>query len=121
MNANRPTARWPLLALALALAVPPESAAADTTPTSTVSQIKVVAKGTSTHRLYHGALWLDHDKERFNYRWGGEQCRITLSETQVSMLFAAMRSKYNVDIDFDTREHKGARYRCITGFAVRRG
>jgi len=102
----------------LATTVPCE---AGTTPTSTITQIKVIAKSNPKYRLYHGALWLDHDKQRYNYRWGGAHCANgTLSELKVSMLFAALRSKYNVDLDFKEHLYKGSRFRCIIGFTIRR-
>ncbi len=117
MNASTKLACGVLLAAMLS----PQPAAAASTPTTTVSAIKVVAKDTPQYELQHGVLWLAHDKARFTYRWGGAYCGTSLSEMKVSMLFAAMRSKHNVDIDFSIRTHKGKRYRCITGFTIRRG
>jgi hypothetical protein len=104
--------------LAFAMANP---ATADTTASSTITQMKMLAACDSNYRLFHGALWLEYDKATANYRWGGEHCgNKTLSDMKVSMLFAAFRSKYSVTIDFRIHKYKNRSYRCITGFAVTR-
>lgn len=114
----RLTAPLACAALAALLSRP---ALAETTPSSTINQITVVAKGSKKYRYFHGALWMDFDKNRVNYRWGGLQCNgRTLSELKVSMLFAAFRSKYTVNLDYSEVLYKGKRYRCIDGFTVRR-
>lgn len=94
---------------------------AGTTATSTITQVTVIAKSSKKHRLYHGAVWLQHDENKYAYRWGGLHCAEQgLSEAKVNMLFAAFRSKYSVNIDFKEHLYKGKRYRCISGFTVRR-
>ena len=60
------------IALVLGLAV---TASADTTPTSSVSQLMVLEPGDGSYKLFHGAVWLDSDKATTNYRWGGLQCK----------------------------------------------
>jgi hypothetical protein len=107
------------VAALLLLAAAP--AAADTTATSTITQIKVLSPADDNHRLFHGAIWLEYDKQTFNYRWGGAHCNgANLTDLQVSLLFAAFRSKYSITIDYTTREYKKQSYRCITGFTVTR-
>jgi hypothetical protein len=106
------------LVLAFALAHP---AHADTTPSTTITQIKVLANCDPNYRLFHGAIWLEHDKATANYRWGGEHCGgKTLSDNNVGMLFAAFRSKLSVTLDFRMTKYKKRTYRCITGFSITR-
>lgn len=95
--------------------------AADTTATSTITQIKVLAPADDSYRLFHGAIWLEYDKQTFNYRWGGAHCgNAGITDLQVSLLFAAFRSKYSITIDYESRTYKKQSYRCITGFTVTR-
>jgi hypothetical protein len=97
-------------------------AGADTTATSTISQMKIVESGDDNHRLFHGAVWLEYDKAAHNYRWGGAHCgNAGLSEVSVSMLFAAFRSRYSVALDYKVHTFRKQRYRCITGFTITRG
>ncbi|HEX5097117.1 MAG TPA: hypothetical protein VFX21_13915, partial [Acidimicrobiia bacterium] len=56
------------LLLLAALASP---VAADTTSTTSVSQLMVLEPGDASYKLFHGAIWLDIDKATTNYRWGG--------------------------------------------------
>ena len=96
-------------------------AAADTTPITVITQIKVVDVGDSNYKLFHGALWLEHDKATFNYRWGGEHCNGEgLSDLNVTLLFSAFRSKDSVSVDYKECKHQKRTYRCITGFSVTR-
>jgi hypothetical protein len=106
------------LLLTATFAMPAE---AGTTANSTIVQLKVLEESHPNHRLFHGALWLQYDKGKTNYRWGGKHCADkALSEIKVSMLFAAFRSKYSIAIDYREVSYKAKTYRCITGFTVRR-
>ena len=103
-----------LLWLALA-----SSAHADTTSTTSVSQLMVLEPGDASYKLFHGAVWLDVDKATTNYRWGGLQCKgRDLSETSIQILFAAFRSEYQVKVEFVLSDYKDKQYRCVTGFTV---
>jgi len=95
------------------------TAQADTTPTTSVSQLMVLEPGDASYKLFHGAVWLDADKATTNYRWGGLQCKgRDLSETSIQILFAAFRSEYQVKLEFVLNEYKEKQYRCVTGFTV---
>jgi hypothetical protein len=103
-----------LLLLALA-----GSAAAETTSTTSVSQLMVLEPGDASYKLFHGAVWLEVDKAATNYRWGGLQCKgRDLSETSIQILFAAFRSEYQVKLEFVLSDYKDKQYRCVTGFTV---
>lgn len=92
---------------------------ADTTSTTSVSQLMVLEPGDASYKLFHGAVWLDVDKASTNYRWGGLQCKgRDLSETSIEILFAAFRSEYQVKLEFVVTEYKDKQYRCVTGFTV---
>jgi hypothetical protein len=105
--------------MALGLATP---AHAETTVSTAVSQLMVLEPGDASYKLFHGAVWLDHDKQTTNYRWGGLQCKgRELSETSVQLLFAAFRSEYQVALEYVLSEYKGKQYRCVTGFTISRG
>lgn len=94
-------------------------ASADTTATSSVSQLMVLEPGDASYKLFHGAVWLDSDKATTNYRWGGLQCKgKDLSDSSVQLLFAAFRSEYQVKLEFVINEYKDKQYRCVTGFTV---
>jgi len=109
-----------LLTLALSSA-PAAAATYKTTPDSTITQISIISKSSKRYRNFHGVLWLQFDSATHNYRWGGAYCGGgSLSELKVSMLFAAFRAKYNVNIEYRENLFKGKRYRCIKGFTVRR-
>jgi hypothetical protein len=109
------------VAVAAALLFAPAPAAADTTATSTIAQLKVLERADPSYKLYHGAIWLEYDKATFNYRWGGAHCgEQGLSDINISLLFAAFRAKYSVTIDYVDHEYKERTYRCITGFSVTR-
>jgi hypothetical protein len=110
-----------LAALAGLLAWSPAAAHAETTATSTITQIKVLDKSHPNYRLFHGAIWLDYDKATHNYRWGGAHCKNQgMSDLNLSMLFAAFRSKYSVTIDYKVMSYRKSTYRCIIGFSVTR-
>jgi hypothetical protein len=95
------------------------SAAADTTPPTSVAQLMVLEPGDASYKLFHGAVWLERDKASTNYRWGGLQCKgRDLSDTSIQLLFAAFRSEYQVSVEFVVTEYKGKQYRCVTGFAI---
>ncbi len=95
------------------------SARAETTVTSTITQIQILTPADTRHQLYHGVLWLNHDKARYNYRWGGAHCgNQGLSDVNVGLLFAAFRSKYSISIHYKKRLSKNTTYRCITGFTL---
>ena len=84
-------------------------------------ELKVLERSDASYKLYHGAIWLEYDKATFNYRWGGAHCsEQSLSDINISLLFAAFRAKYSVTIDYVENEYKERTYRCITGFSVTR-
>ena len=100
-----------VLLAAFALASPVSAA---TTAASTITQIKILASCDPHYRLFHGAIWLEYDKATANYRWGGEHCgNKGLNDTQVGILFAAFRSKYNITIDYVVHKHKKRSYRAL--------
>jgi hypothetical protein len=110
------TASAVLVAATLTAAAP---AAADTSETSAIVQLTVVEPGDKRYKSFHGAIWLSHDKDTYNYRWGGLQCKgRDLSDSSVQLLFASFRSEYQVTLDYEVVEHKGKSYRCIVGFTV---
>ncbi|HEY6178597.1 MAG TPA: hypothetical protein VIX73_29305, partial [Kofleriaceae bacterium] len=45
------------------LAVP---ARAETTATSSIAQLMMLEPGDASYKLFHGAVWLDHDKAQWN-------------------------------------------------------
>jgi len=98
-----------------------QPANADTSATSTISQIKVIDVADDTYQFFHGAVWLEHDKADHNYRWGGKHCGgVTLSESSINLLFAAFRDKHSVAIDYRAYKYKTHVSRCITAFTVTR-
>jgi len=105
-----------VLGLSLGLVAP---AHADTTPSSSVSQLMVLEPGDTSYKLFHGAVWLDTDKATTNYRWGGLQCKgRDLSDNSIQILFAALRSEYQVKLEYVLNDYKDKQYRCITGFTI---
>jgi len=113
----------PVIALIIALvivwpgAVP--LAAADTTTTTSIAQVMVLEPGDASYKLFHGAVWLEHDKATTNYRWGGLQCKgRDLSDTSVQLLFAAFRAEYQVTLEFVVTQYKDKQYRCVTGLTI---
>ena len=105
------------IALALALVSPP--ARADTTATTSIAQHMVLEPGDASYKLFHGAVWLEHDKAAWNYRWGGLQCKgRELSDTSIQLLFAAFRSEYQVTVEYVQTDYKGKQFRCMTGFVI---
>jgi hypothetical protein len=107
------------IALACALGLAASDAGAATTATSTISQMTVLAKSHPNYEKFHGAIWLEYDKAKNNYRWGGEQCGEGLSDIQVSMLFAAFRAKQSLSVDYEIKRSGRRAYRCLTGFTLR--
>lgn len=104
------------IAILLALVTP---AGADSTASTSVSQLMVLEPGDSSYKLFHGAVWLDADKATTNYRWGGLQCKgRDLSDTSIQLLFAAFRSEYQVRLEYVINEYKDKQYRCVTGFTL---
>ena len=94
-------------------------ASADTTSTTSVSQLMVLEPGDSSYKLFHGAVWLDADKATTNYRWGGLQCKgRDLSDSSVQVLFAAFRNEYTVKLEYVITDYKDKQYRCVTGFTI---
>ena len=92
---------------------------ADTTASTTVSQIMVLEAGDPSYKLFHGAVWLDFDKAQWNYRWGGLQCKgRELGDTSVQLLFAAFRAGDTVKLEYVVSDYKGKEYRCVTGFTI---
>lgn len=95
------------------------SAYAETTSSTSVSQLMVLEPGDGSYKLFHGAVWLEADKATTNYRWGGLQCKgRDLSESSIEILFAAFRSDYQIRLEYVLSEYKGKQYRCVTGFTV---
>lgn len=94
-------------------------ARADTTPATTVSQLMLLEPGDASYKLFHGAVWLEHDKATTNYRWGGLQCKgRDLGDVSVQILFAAYRSGDNVKLEYVLSDYKDKQYRCVTGFTI---
>jgi len=97
----------------------PTPARADTTTTTSIAQLMVLEPGDASYKLFHGAVWLDHDKASWNYRWGGLQCKgRELSDTSIQLLFAAFRSEYQVTLEYVALDYRGKPYRCVTGFTI---
>lgn len=97
----------------------PLPARAETTATTSIAQLMVLEPGDASYRLFHGAIWLDHDKASWNYRWGGLQCKgRDLSDSSVQLLFAAFRSEYQVTFEYVVTDYKGKPFRCITGLTI---
>jgi hypothetical protein len=95
------------------------SARADTTATTSIAQLMVLEPGDASYKLFHGAVWLEHDKATWNYRWGGVQCKgRELADSSVQILFAAFRSEYQVTVEYVVTDYKGKQYRCLTGFTI---
>lgn len=116
MAAMRLPATGLLLTASLALA---PSARAETTTTTSVAQLMVLEPGDASYKLFHGAVWLEHDKATTNYRWGGLQCKgRELSDSSVQILFAAFRSEYQVTLEYVVTQYKDKPYRCVTGFTI---
>jgi hypothetical protein len=113
---------WPAALLAVSFAFAgARPVAADTSGSSTISQIKVLDVADDNYQFFHGAVWLAHDKAEHNYRWGGKHCGgVGLSESSVELLFAAFRDKHSVAIDFRIYKYKTNVARCITAFTVTR-
>jgi hypothetical protein len=108
-----------LATLASLICFAPSPAAAEQTDTSSIAQIMVLEPGDKNYKNFHGAIWLDHDKASYNYRWGGLQCKgRELSDSSVQILFASFKSEYLVTLEYEVSEHKSKQYRCITGFTV---
>ena len=102
--------------LLLTLASP---AHADSTSTTSVSQLMVLEPGDASYKLFHGAVWLEVDKATTNYRWGGLQCKgRDLSDVSVEILFAAFRSEYQVRLEYVISTYQDKQYRCVTGLTV---
>ena len=102
--------------LALAVAA---IAHAETTTTTSIAQLMVLEPGDASYKLFHGAVWLDSDKQSTNYRWGGLQCKgRELSDSSVQILFAAFRSEYHVTLEYVVSQYKDKQYRCVTGFTI---
>ena len=102
-----------------ALVSPRRARADETTATSSIAQLIVIEPGSKSYRLFHGAIWLEYDKQQVNYRWGGLHCKgRDLSESSVQLLFASFRSEYSVTLEYVGSEYRGKQYRCITAFTV---
>ena len=111
-----------LAALAVFLiSLAPAWAKTETTATSTVTQIQILEPSDERYELFHGVLWLDYDKSRHNYRWGGKHCsQQGISDMNLSLLFAAFRAQHRITLRYRNRLYSGTTYRCITGFIVAR-
>ena len=107
------------ISLLLALLLIAPAAVADTTTTTSVAQLMVLEPGDASYKLFHGAVWLEHDKASTNYRWGGLQCKgRELSDSSVQILFAAFRAEYQITLEYVVSQYKDKQYRCVTGFTV---
>jgi hypothetical protein len=116
---RRSSSLAPALAVALALGLAASPAHADSTPSTSITQLMVLEPGDASYKLFHGAIWLEHDKATWNYRWGGLQCKgRDLSDTSVQILFSAFRSKYTVALEYVQVDYKGKPFRCVTGFVI---
>lgn len=105
-------------ALVIALAAP-AVALAETSATTSIAQLMVLEPGDASYKLFHGAVWLEHDKATWNYRWGGLQCKgRELSDASIQLLFAAFRSEYRVALEYVQTDYKGKPFRCVTGFSI---
>jgi hypothetical protein len=94
---------------------------AETTPTSSATQLMLLEPGDSSYRLFHGAVWLVLDKATTNYRWGGLQCKgRELSETSIQILYAAYRNGDQLTLEYVTSEYNQKQFRCLTGFTIAR-
>jgi len=94
-------------------------ARADTTASTTISQLMVLEPGDPSYKLFHGAVWLDFDKAQWNYRWGGLQCKgRDLGDTSIQLLFAAFKAGDTIKIEYVVSDYKDKQYRCVTGFTV---
>jgi hypothetical protein len=92
---------------------------ADTTASTTISQLMVLEPGDSSYKLFHGAVWLETDKASWNYRWGGLQCKgRDLGDTSIQILFSAFRAGDTVKIEYVVSDYKDKQYRCVTGFTI---
>jgi hypothetical protein len=110
------------LVLALALLALARPALADTTASTTVSQMMVLEPGDASYKLFHGAVWLEADKANWNYRWGGQQCKgRDLGDTSVQILFAAFRAGDQIKLEYVVSDYKDKQYRCVTGFTISKG
>ncbi len=104
-----------VICLGLASAAP---AAADTSHTSTITQLMVLEPGHKDYKQFRGAVWLTIDKAATNYRWGGAQCPgKDVSENTVQLMFAAFRAGDQVTLEYTTTTARDKQYRCITGVA----
>jgi hypothetical protein len=105
--------------VAFAALAAPAVARAETTNTSSIAQMMLLEPGDKNYKNFHGAVWLEVDKQQYNYRWGGAQCGgRELSQTSVEIMFAAFKSEYAVALEYAVSEVKGKEYRCITGFSI---
>ena len=92
---------------------------ADTTTTTSVAQLMVLEPGDESFKLFHGAVWLEIDKATVNYRWGGLECKgRDRGDTSIQLLFAALRSEYQVKLEYVVTQYQDKPYRCVTGFTV---
>jgi hypothetical protein len=108
-----------LLLVTVALVLLARPARAETSATTSIAQLMVLEPGDASYKLFHGAVWLEHDKAQWNYRWGGLQCKgRELSDTSIQLLFAAFRSEYQVTVEYVTTDYRGKQYRCLTGFTI---
>jgi len=97
-------------------------ALADTTSSTTVSQLMVLEPGDASYKLFHGAVWLEADKASWNYRWGGQQCKgRDLGDTSVQILFAAFKAGDQIKLEYVVSDYKDKQYRCVTGFTISKG
>jgi len=116
MKLSRLVCAAAVVCVALAFAGPVH---ADSTATSKITQIKILSKANKNFRLFHGAIWLEYDRDKFNYRWGGKHCKgNTLKGINVGMLFAAFRYKYSITIDYKNHVHGKHKFRCVTAFML---
>ncbi len=94
-------------------------AVADSTPSTSISQLMLLEPGDASYKLFHGAVWIETDKATTNYRWGGLQCKgRDLGDNSVQILYAAYRAGDSVKLEFVINDYKDKQYRCVTGFTI---
>ena len=109
----------------LALAITPllfiSTANAGSSPQSSIVQMKVLTPNHAKHDLYHGVIWLDADKSKHTYRWGGKNCGDKgLDSSFVDLIFDAFKAKHNVTLHYVDHAYNTRNYRCITDVTVSR-
>lgn len=110
-----------VVSISMAFVLSVSTAHADTTSQSSIVQLQILTPSHDKHDMYHGVLWLNIDKSKHNYRWGGANCgNKTLEPSFVKLLVDAFVAKHNVALHYKLRPHGDRTYRCITGLTIAR-